>query len=137
MIEVARPEPLPSQRRSLSVQPAKVKELVEEYKAATSGLVALFDDGDLLKEITTWASTIISHDDPAAAVFFLVLAIGVQESDEDQAEAWHNHARDVLLKHMCNSMNVATVQGFTLVAIFMLRAFQPNGAYLYFCKSLS
>jgi hypothetical protein len=135
MIEVARPEPVPGQRHSLSIDPSEVQALVEEYKAATSGLVDLFDDEHLLQEITTWASTTISLDDPAAAVFFLVLAIGAQESDEDRAEAWHNHARDVLLKYMCNSMNVATVQGFTLVAIFMLRAFQPNGAYLYFCKS--
>jgi hypothetical protein len=136
MIEVARPEPQPGQRHSLFIDPSEIQLLVEEYRAATSGLVDLFDDEDLLKEMITWASTTISLDDPAAAVFFLVLAIGTQESDEDQAEAWHNHARDVLLKHMCNSMNVATVQGFTLVAIFMLRAFQPNGAYLYFCKSI-
>lgn len=29
-------------------------------------------------------------------------------------------------------MTVSTVQGFALVAVYMLRAFQPNGAYLYF-----
>jgi hypothetical protein len=139
MIEVARPELPPAQRQPPFVNIAEIQVLIGEYKAATSGLVDLFDDEDLFKEIKVWTSghTAIRQDDPAAAVFFLVLAIGVQESDEDQAEAWHNHARDVLLKHMCNSMNVATVQGFTLVAIFMLRAFQPNGAYLYFCKSLS
>ena len=38
----------------------------------------------------------------------------------------------MLLKHLTASMNVSTVQGFALVAVYMLRAFQPNGAYLYF-----
>jgi hypothetical protein len=135
MIEVARPEVLLGQRQPSSVNPEEIQTLVEEYKAATSGLVDLFEYEELLKEITDWALNHTTHsDDPSAAVFFLVLAIGAQEHDEDKAEAWFDYARDLLLKNMCNSMNVATVQGFTLVAIFMLRAFQPNGAYLYFCK---
>lgn len=65
-------------------------------------------------------------------MYYLVLAVGAQESHDTKAEAWFRHAKDVLLKHLTASMNVATVQGFALVAIFMLRAFQPNGAYLYF-----
>jgi hypothetical protein len=135
MIEVARPEVPLGQRQPSPVNLEEIQTLVEEYKAATSGLVDLFEYEELLKEITDWALNHTTHsDDPAAAVFFLVLAIGAQEHDEDKAEAWFDYARDLLLKNMCNSMNVATVQGFTLVAIFMLRAFQPNGAYLYFCK---
>jgi hypothetical protein len=73
-------------------------------------------------------------DDTGTAVFLLVLAIGAQESHETKSRHWFQHARDLLMKHMCDSMNVATVQGFTLVAVYMLRSFQPNGAYLYFCK---
>ena len=68
-------------------------------------------------------------------MFYLVLAVGAQEHQEAKAEAWFTYARDILLKHLVNSMNVSTVQGFTLVAIYMLRAFQPNAAYLMFCKS--
>ena len=135
MIEVARPEVPLDQRQTLPVNPSEIQALVEEYSIATSGLVELFEHEELLEEMKLWASGLTTHsDDVASAVFFLVLSIGAQEGEEEKAEAWFTYARDLLLKHMCNSMNVATVQGFTLVAIFMLRAFQPNGAYLYFCK---
>jgi len=135
MIEIARPELPSNQQQTLPNDPNEFQSLIEGYSIATSGLVDLFEYEELSKEIKVWASDATTHaDDPAAAVFLLVLAIGAQESDESRGETWFSYARDMLLKHMCNSMNVATVQGFTLVAIFMLRAFQPNGAYLYFCK---
>lgn len=136
IIEIA-PSALMSQQRSLFVNPDKVPSLVEDYIVATSGLVDLFQHDDLLGEIKARARSLqSSSDDVSSAVFYLVLALGAQEDDEEQAEAWFRHARELLLRHMGNNMNVSIVQGFTLVAIFMLRAFQPNGAYLYFCKLL-
>jgi len=136
IIEVARPE-LPTGRRPPALpNPGETKTLVEDYLAATTGLVDLFEYDELIRETKAWASNHTAHSgDAAAAVFFLVMAIGAQERSEEQADAWFEHARSLLLKHMCNSMNVTTVQGFTLVAVYMLRAFQPNGAYLYFCES--
>ncbi|KAF1849096.1 uncharacterized protein K460DRAFT_276636 [Cucurbitaria berberidis CBS 394.84] len=132
IIEVA-PIELEDQQHTPSVNPDEIQTLLEQYDVATSGLVDLFQHDELLSEMKTWASGHTSHsDDATAAVFYLVLAVGAQESREEKAEAWFRHAKELLLKHMCNSMNVSTVQGFTLVAIFMLRAFQPNGAYLYF-----
>jgi hypothetical protein len=115
----------------------EVHPLVQQYAVAVSGLVDLFAHDELLSEISSWATGAIAHPhESAAAVFYLVLAIGAQETDELKAEAWFTYARDTLLKHLVNSMNVSTVQGFALVAVYMLRAFQPNGAYLYFCKCL-
>lgn len=135
IIEVARPE-LPTGRRPPALpNPGETQSLVEDYIAATTGLVDLFEYEELLRETRVWASDPTAHSgDAAAAVFFLVMAIGAQERSEEQADSWFEHARSLLLKHMCNSMNVTTVQGFTLVAVYMLRAFQPNGAYLYFCE---
>jgi hypothetical protein len=107
---------------------------VQEYLDATNGLVDLFDRDSLFEEMNAWASSpAVQEHNATDAVFFLVVAIGAQDSSENNSEAWFKLARDVLTKHMCNSMSVATVQGFVLVAIYMLRAFQPNGAYLYFC----
>ncbi|KAL1654525.1 hypothetical protein SLS61_002713 [Didymella pomorum] len=132
IIEVARPGSA-SQQHSLSVSLQEVRPLVQQYTVAVSGLVDLFEHDELLGEISSWASGAIVHPhESAAAVFYLVLAIGAQETDEGKAEAWFTYARDTLLKHLVNSMNVSTVQGFALVAVYMLRAFQPNGAYLYF-----
>lgn len=134
IIEVARPESA-SQQQSISVSLHEVGSFVQQYTVATGGLVDLFEHNELLSEISAWATGAIAQShESAAAVFYLVLAIGAQESQEPKAEAWFTHARDMLLKNLVNSMNVSTVQGFALVTIYMLRAFQPNGAYLYFCK---
>lgn len=136
IIEVARPGSA-DQHQSLSVSPHEVRLFVQQYTVAVSGLVDLFEHEELMAEISSWATGAIAHPhESAAAVFYLVLAIGAQETHEMRAEAWCTYARDVLLKHLVNSMNVSTVQGFALVAIYMLRAFQPNGAYLYFCEWL-
>lgn len=134
IIEVVRTKSV-DQTQSLSVALHEVGCLIKAYAVATSGLVDLFEQSDLLKEMKAWSSGLTSHvDDSAAAVFFLVLAIGAQETQEAKAEAWYKHALSLLLKNLVSSMNVSTVQGFALVAIYMLRAFQPNGAYLYFCE---
>jgi hypothetical protein len=133
IIEIARPNLVAPQCPPIDMD--QVDMLVEEYTAASSGLVQLFQPDDLSKELKSWANDHpSSRNDTTAAVFYLVLAIGAQERFEDKAEAWFDHARDLLLKYMCSNMNISTIQGFTLVAVFMLRASQPNGAYLYFCK---
>ncbi|EUC49619.1 hypothetical protein COCMIDRAFT_84123 [Bipolaris oryzae ATCC 44560] len=132
IIEITRP-PSADQQQCPSIELQHVDTLVQEYIVASSGLVQLFQREDLLPELKNWASNQASSpDDVATAVFYLVLAIGAQDKFEDKAEAWFKYALKILLKFMCSNMNVSTVQGFTLVTIFMLRASQPNGAYLYF-----
>jgi hypothetical protein len=134
IIEITRPES-EEQQQYPAIKLHEVESLAKEYITATSGLVELFEREELSGELKTWVNNQTSNSgDAAAAVFYLVLAIGAQERFEDKAEAWFKKARELLLKYMCSSMNVSTVQGFTLIAIFMLRASQPNGAYLYFCK---
>ncbi|KAL5397404.1 hypothetical protein PMIN06_003654 [Paraphaeosphaeria minitans] len=132
IIEIVRPTTA-GRPLDTSVNVQNVPHLVSKYLVATSGLAELFEHTQLVREMKAWANGMTPHTDGAAgAVFFLVLAIGAQDNDEDRADAWFERARSALSKNMCNSMNVATVQGFALVAIYMLRAFQPNGAYLYF-----
>lgn len=134
IIEITRPA-LADQQQCPPVELHQVDFLVQEYTVASNGLVQLFQREDLLPELRNWASNQTSSpDDVAAAVFYLVLAIGAQDKYEEKAEAWFKHALNILLRFLCSNMNVSTVQGFTLVAIYMLRASQPNGAYLYFCK---
>jgi hypothetical protein len=132
--EAARPDLSTSQPQAVPTNASQLSIFVDDYVAATSGLADLFDYDDLRRDIQAWSenAAVDWPNDSADAVYFLVLAIGSQENDTERADSWFDHARNLLLKHMCNSMNVATVQGFTLVAVYMLRAFQPNGAYLYF-----
>lgn len=134
IIEVARPGPV-DQQQSLAVSMHDVRAFFQQYTVAVSGLIDLFERDELMSEISSWATGAVARPhESAAAVFYLVLAVGAQENQDAKAEAWFTYARDVLLKHLANSMNVSTVQGFALIAIYMLRAFQPNGAYLYFCE---
>lgn len=132
IIEIA-PPATSNQSQDISVDSYHIPHYVKSYFFATSGLVDLFESDQLERELGGWARGMTSHtDDAASAVFFLVLAIGAQEDRGSKSDVWFQHARDVLSKNMCSNMNVATVQGFTLVAIYMLLTFQPNGAYLYF-----
>jgi hypothetical protein len=137
-VEAAQPEPLTEPDQNIPrIQPHEVEALVREYHVATSGLVDLFAREALLEDIKRWAaanSGLQPSNDISSAVKYLVLAIGVQESDERKAEAWFTHAKQVLMVNLVASMHIATVQGFALVAVYMLRGFQPNGAFLYFCK---
>lgn len=134
IIEIARPT-IAARLLNTSINVHHVPHLVSKYLIATSGLAELFEREGLVSELKAWAGGMTPHsDDAAGAVFYLVLAIGAQDNDEARADAWFEHARTTLYKNMCSSMNIATVQGFTLVAIYMLRAFQANGAYLYFCE---
>lgn len=111
--------------------------ILTAFFVATSGIVDLFERDQLLSRLKGWIENgNLRSKDVTAAVYYLVLAIGIQEIDERKAESWFNHAKDVLVTNLSSSMRVATVQGFTLVAVYMLRAFQPNGAYLYFCGYL-
>jgi hypothetical protein len=137
-VEAAQPEPINEIDQGIPrIHPHEVETLIREYHVATGGLVDLFAREQLLEDIKRWAvnpGTHSSHD-ISSAVKYLVLAIGVQESDERKAEVWFTHAKQVLVVNLVASMHIATVQGFALVAVYMLRAFQPNGAFLYFCTS--
>ncbi|KAF2171153.1 hypothetical protein M409DRAFT_64089 [Zasmidium cellare ATCC 36951] len=134
IIEAAQPPSSGRAHHGVSVVvPGEVATISNEYFVATSGLVDLFDRTQLVKDMASWASDIDPHTaDTQFAVYQLVSAIGLQETDEPRAESYFARARDALLANLCGIMNVAAVQGFTLMSLYMLRAFQPNGAYLYF-----
>jgi len=134
-VEAAQPETLSGLEQGVpGIHPNAVEALVREYHVATSGLVDLFAREQLLEDIKRWAANGSTHShDISSAVKYLVLAIGVQVTDEGTAEAWFAHAKQVLVANLVASMHIATVQGFALVAVYMLRGSQPNGAFLYFC----
>ena len=119
------------------VHPNDVDALLRHYHVATSGLVDLFERDHLADDIRKWAAGMATRSaEDTPAVKYLVLAIGIQESNESNADAWFNHAKNSLVANLTASMHLTTVQGFALVAVYLLRAFQPNGAYLYFCMLL-
>jgi hypothetical protein len=117
-----------------AVHPSDADTLPRQYRIATSGLVDLFEREHLTDDTRKWAAGVATRSTEATpAVNYLIFAIGIQESNENKAEAWFNHAKNLLISNLTVSMHLTTVQGFALVAVYLLRAFQPNGAYLYFC----
>jgi hypothetical protein len=137
-IEAAQPVSTDGAEQALpAVHPNDVNELLRQYCLATSGLVDLFEREQLADDARKWAAGVTMRSAEATpAVNYLIFAIGIQESNEIKAETWFNHAKNSLVANLTASMHLTTVQGFALVAVYLLRAFQPNGAYLYFCTLL-
>lgn len=109
-----------------------------QYHVASSGLVNLFQSIDLPSSLILSAQDeTLDRRDVHSAPFMLVLAIGAQTLNDKRADAWHNRAKSILLDNFCTDMTISTVQGFILLALHMLRAFQPNAAYLYFCEHMA
>lgn len=107
---------------------------VSTYLCVTSGMVDLFiSESRLVEDISIWASQ-PSHgiDDVSSAVNYLVLAIGIQKSDEESAQLYFEYARDQALANLNGNLSVDTVQVFVLITLYMLCACQINGAFLFF-----
>jgi hypothetical protein len=105
---------------------------VTELTCQTSGLVDLFSSPQLANDISAWASN--KDNDVNAAVNYLVLAIGLQTTDETVASAYFEHAKSLALAALGSDLSVGTVQAFTLITLYMLRACQITGAFLFFGK---
>lgn len=107
---------------------------IDNYSSATSGLVDIFDIQTISADIQAWARRGAGGTDLTAAVHYLVLAIGTQETDDKRSTKWSIHSKRILHEMFCDNMNIQVVQGYTMLALYMLRDFKPNGAYLFLCQ---
>lgn len=73
--------------------------------------------------------------DIASAVNYLVLAIGAQTESQDLAAQYFHYAKTLALLSLDGNLGVGTVQAFALITLYMLRACQINGAFLFFGTS--
>lgn len=106
---------------------------VASYLSVSSGMVNLFSsEARLVDMLTIWASNSVEIDDVSTAVNYLVLAIGLQEKNEDLAQLYFEYARDQALSTLNGSLGIQTVRAFILVTLYMLCACQINGAFLFF-----
>lgn len=113
-----------------------IADTIAAYRCVTSGMADLFaSEARLLDSISLWASNdMASHrgDDVSSVVYYLVLAIGTQQRDEELAQHYFEYARDQALASLNGSLGIETVQAFILVTVYMLCACQINGAFLFF-----
>ncbi|KAL2133103.1 hypothetical protein VTI74DRAFT_2934 [Chaetomium olivicolor] len=108
---------------------------VSAYLDVTAGLIDLFDNTRLARDITAWAEQERPRDKPvdmASAVNYLVLAIGCQKSDEDTAQRYFDYARNLAFGRLSGNVEVASVQVFILITFYSLGACQINPAFLFF-----
>ncbi|KAI1087930.1 IDO-domain-containing protein [Rostrohypoxylon terebratum] len=134
MLENASSDPLlPGNNEEPRVDPADVQQLVSVFISVTSGLVDLFERAHLTGNISAWASAQRERPrDATDAVNYLVLAIGYQSVDEKSAAHFFQYARTLALSCLGGDLGTETVQAFALVTLYMLRACQINGAFLFF-----
>ncbi|CAN8099858.1 unnamed protein product [Discula destructiva] len=106
---------------------------VSSYLTISSGTVDLFpSEARLVDLLTIWATNNTEVDNVSTAVNYLVLAIGLQQKDEDLAQLYFEYARDLALSTLNGSLGIQTVKAFILVTLYMLCACQINGAFLFF-----
>lgn len=106
---------------------------VATYLSVSSGMVDLFpSEAHLVDMLTMWASNNMDMDDVSTAVNYLVLAIGLQQKNEDLAQLYFEYARDQALSTLNGSLGIQTVKAFILITLYMLCACQINGAFLFF-----
>jgi hypothetical protein len=118
---------------------AEIELVLIGFYEATSGLVDFFDDAVLKQAIYSLTSEDCvdarsrpDRQKPVGAVLCIVVAIGLQENSDENADLWFQHGKAVLMSHVNNDMTIYSVRGFALASLYMLRAFQPNAAYLNF-----
>lgn len=102
--------------------------------AQTSGLIDLFENDHLADNVSTWATNTETPQDTTSAVNYLVLAIGSQSVDEGSAAEYFQYAKTLALSCLGGDLGIETVQAFALVTLYMLRACQINGSFLFFGK---
>ena len=71
-----------------------------------------------------------------SAVKYLVLAIGAQTNSKHLGAPYFHYAKALALASLDGNVDVGTVQAFALIALYMLRACQINGAFLFFGQYL-
>lgn len=132
MLENAGSHPLVSVgSKEPPVDAASAERLVSIYISVTSGLVDLFDNISLLDDILAWSTKGIPEG-AASAVNYLVLAIGSQSVDEESSTAYFQYAKALALSSLDGDLGIETVTSFALITLYMLRACQINGAFLFF-----
>ncbi|KAF3062065.1 Filamentous growth regulator 27 [Daldinia childiae] len=128
------PQPLRDASEDLQVRMADIPRVVLGYESAiqTTGLVDLFSHVNLLNDVTSWAAHSPRPGNPMFCVYMLVLAIGYQETNDELAASYFELARNNALARFGGNSDVATLQTFVLITLYMLGSCQSNSAFLYF-----
>ncbi|KAI1411349.1 hypothetical protein F5Y13DRAFT_180734 [Hypoxylon sp. FL1857] len=133
MLENASSDPLVSANgKEPHINPTNIERPVSIFLSVTSGLIDLFENDHLVDNLSAWATKTEVPRDAASAVNYLVLAIGSQSVDEASAAEYFQYAKTLALSCLGGDLGIETVQAFALITLYMLRACQINGSFLFF-----
>ncbi|KAJ5455430.1 hypothetical protein N7475_010551 [Penicillium sp. IBT 31633x] len=103
------------------------------YTSAMSCVFDLFGLEELTAEIIPWLGRTTSAD-ASSCINFLVLAIGAQCGPEDrdmQADEYFTYGRYLASTRFLETAKIATVQIYSLIAMYLLNASRPNAANMH------
>ena len=113
---------------------SEVKELVQQYLAATSGVLDLFDPVDIEEQLSAWSTDESTETDFTSSIYYLVLAIGAQvrpgDGGEKLAEACFTRGRHLVASNFMDDPSVFTIQSYALITMYMMVICRRNGAFM-------
>lgn len=131
-----KPSPFPAPDGHPEPKPAlsEAKELVQQYLAATSGVLDLFDPVDIVEHLSAWSNDASTETDFTSSIYYLVLAIGAQvrpgDGDQTLAETYFSRGRQLVASNFMDDPSVFTIQSYALITMYMMTVCRRNGAFM-------
>lgn len=104
--------------------------LIRRYFLATTCVLDLFDEEDLLENLPAWLERTSVEMDVLTPTYYLVFAIGAQtcpEDKDDLAEICFSHGRYL---SFTEEPSISTVQAYALITFYLLNASRRNAAFM-------
>ena len=124
----------PSSHSELKPSLSEAEELVQQYLAATSGVLDLFDPTDIMEHLAAWSTDTSTETDFTSSIYYLVLAIGAQvrpgDGGENIAEAYFTRGRHLVASNFMDDPSVFTIQSYALITMYMMIICRRNGAFM-------
>ena len=110
----------------------EAQRLAGQYVLATSPLLDLFDLHEFHPRLANWVDNPRGDEDTVSSIFYLVLAIGVQVSSNNQtlAEQYFVSGRQLAFAAFTETPSLYTIQSYVLISMYMLGACRRNGAFM-------
>ncbi len=109
---------------------------VRWYLRATNGIVNMFDESELRRDISQWIQEerVGEPLNPTGAIFFLILAIGAQTCPEDRddlAEGYFDYGKLLTTSGVTEDPSISTIRAYVLITMYLLAASRRNAAFMY------
>ncbi|OAL21797.1 hypothetical protein AYO22_07739 [Fonsecaea multimorphosa] len=108
--------------------------LIRRYSLATNCVLDLFDESDLLDNLSNWLDGRSDYTSVLSAIYYLVCAIGAQTCPEDKdtlANVYFDYGRYLTASYFMEDPSIPTVQAYAMITMYLLGASRRNAAFMY------